>query len=505
MDKILGCLTGLAIGSALGAPLHGIKEGHIRQLTGLVTGFVDPVAVFPDRPARWGLRALYAGACQQALAIADVLAIYAAPDTAALADLYVRLAAARVPGARLGGHRMPGNGFRKAVEAMRESAGVKGYDFRLAGQPASGSAAAARIAPVGLYYAADPGALGRAAIEFSLLTHHDPRAVAAAVAVAHAAALLASDKDAGSGMRSGDDAAAALRVAEKLPGYVAEWEGVLYDEYADFFDAMRPLPGPEVYRGVSNALRNLPSLLRENNDALAAQTILEAANAARPAQPVANPHAPFAPAGAVMAIYRALSARSFPAGMLDAVNAGGDAESLGAIVGGLLGARFGFENIPDGLRGELLNLAQVEVRARGLQDREADWSALEDFVEMESDLSAREAGHVARALKDQEARLKKAKEKMDERKARQAAQRPPTPPGLHKQYSEEWMQGLGPTGLPPVEDLTRDPVQAKKDRALRGRKRIGWKDGRREVDRQKSKGAFGGDFSDEADGEPEEE
>ncbi|HBF33732.1 TPA: hypothetical protein DDW35_04140, partial [Candidatus Sumerlaeota bacterium] len=54
---------------------------------------------------------------------------------------------------------------------MREHSDEKNFDFRQCGQIASGSGAAARIAPVGLFYADDPETMARATIDFSLMTH----------------------------------------------------------------------------------------------------------------------------------------------------------------------------------------------------------------------------------------------------------------------------------------------------------------------------------------------
>ncbi|HBF34162.1 TPA: hypothetical protein DDW35_06325 [Candidatus Sumerlaeota bacterium] len=473
MSLTIASFLGLAIGSALGAPLYGFKEGHIRQLIGEeVTRYVDPVAAFPDKPGKWRKRALYAAAAQQALAIADTLAIYGTADVAALADLYVRLANAPLRDAPLGGHRMPGHFFRKAVQAMRENADAKNFDFRMCGQVASGSSAAARIAPVGLFFADDPEQMARATIDFALMTHRDPRAVAGALSVAYAVSRLIGNAE-------------PVKVADETYDFVSHWEDILHDEYFDFFSDREPLPGPAIFHGMSNALKSLPSLLREDNLTLASQTILEAANAAEPFQPVANPHGPFAPACVTMAIYRALSARSFLVGMLETVNAGSDTESVSAIVGALLGARFGLDAIPEEWRSELVNKEQVLVRARGLEDHEADWSMLEDYVQMETQLTQDEDDHVARAQKEQAARLEKVREKMDEKKSRQASQAAKKKNADSHILSfsatpQEWQKDLSPGTLPPLDDLTRDPVQAKKDRALRGRKRIAWKDDRRE-------------------------
>jgi hypothetical protein len=44
---------------------------------------------------------------------------------------------------------------------------------------------------------------------------------------------------------------------------------------------------------------------------------------------------------------------------------------------------------------------------------------------------------------------------------------------------QTWKE-VEPGTLPPIEAMLHDPVQAKKDRALRGRKRIAWKEDRRD-------------------------
>jgi len=53
MDQYTGCMLRLAIGEALGALVERFKEGYIRQLVGEITGFLNPVAAFPDRLGKW--------------------------------------------------------------------------------------------------------------------------------------------------------------------------------------------------------------------------------------------------------------------------------------------------------------------------------------------------------------------------------------------------------------------------------------------------------------------
>ena len=466
MDRYTGCMLGLAVGEALGGPVEGLKEGHIRQLVGEITGFLDAVAAFPDRPGKWRRKALYAAATQQALAIADTLAIHGAPDTAALADLYVRLADEGPADAPFGAHRAVDHVFRHAVQAMREA-----RDARSCGQPSAGNAPAARIAPAALYYADDPESLGTAVLDFSLMTHEDPRAIAGALGIARAVALLAA---------SDSGAAAALEIAQSLPGWVAEWESRLDKDRGGFLD---PNGGRDRLHQFSSALKALPSLIRESNDALAAQTILNAANACGLGEHVAQAHAEPAPASVVMSLYRALTAHSFPSGILAAVNAGGHAGAVGAMVGALLGARFGEGAIPEEWIAELLNADQIRLRARAMREHEVDWSAWEDYVEMEKRLTWEERDVTGQALAENRARIEKENQRRAERKARavKGASRQPAPQDLgFAPPPELWI-----TSAPPAQRDAQDPVEAKKDKALRGRKRIAWKDGRREKEKRR--------------------
>lgn len=64
-----------------------------------------------------------------------------------------------------------------------------------------------------------------------------------------------------------------------------------------------------------------------------------------------------------LAFWELLHADSFKAGVIDAVNRGGDTDTNGAIVGGLLGARFGYDGIPTGWRNTVQTALQDEESA----------------------------------------------------------------------------------------------------------------------------------------------
>ena len=465
MERFTGCLLGLAVGDALGTPLEGLKDGHIFQVYGEVTDYVDSVAGFPDRPAKWQLKGLYSSDTQQALAVADVLAIHGALELSALAELYQRLVdEGGAENRECGAHRGVNHFFRRALATVRE-ASAAGGDLRHCGQPTPDNGAVARAIPLGLFFADDEEALSRAVIDASLLTHSDPRAVAAPLAVARVVGWMVRGELEPS------------EIAQRLPRYVLEWETRLGDEYGEFLD---PSSGHDRLHHFSKALAPLASLLREDNPTLTAKTIINEANAFDPPSHIAQPHDTFAPASVVMALYRALSARSFHEALGATINAGGDADTVGAITGGILGLRFGEGAIPPAWLRGLVNAEQVRRRGIALFQREVDWAHWEDYVEMEKDLTRRQIEFEAHAMSEHRRQVEKREAKQAQRRAqgaKTAAAKPATADLGFAPPPEVWLGKVRDNRDAGGADL--DPIQAKKEKALRGRKRIGWKEDRR--------------------------
>ena len=73
VDRVRGCLLGMAIGDALGAPLEGLTAQQIKTHYGRIKNYVDGVQAWKKKPYRWRLRGLYSDDTQQALALCDVL------------------------------------------------------------------------------------------------------------------------------------------------------------------------------------------------------------------------------------------------------------------------------------------------------------------------------------------------------------------------------------------------------------------------------------------------
>ena len=178
VDRVRGCLLGLAVGDALGAPLEGLSSQQIKSHYGRVKNYVDGVQAWKRKPYRWRLRGLYTDDTQQALALCDILLEHGRVDQERLADLYLSLATPKGP--FLGAHRGIGRSFRQVLAALES-----GVPAHLAGQPGAGIGAAMRIAPVPLYFGDDPDALFDAVIAASLMTHRDIRSLSGAMAVSH--------------------------------------------------------------------------------------------------------------------------------------------------------------------------------------------------------------------------------------------------------------------------------------------------------------------------------
>src|ERR1700758_4417506 len=91
IERVRGCMLGLAVGDALGAPLEGLSAQQIRAHYGQVLDFVDGARAWKRKPYRWRLPGLYSDDTQQALALCDVLLEYERVDQERLADIYLAL------------------------------------------------------------------------------------------------------------------------------------------------------------------------------------------------------------------------------------------------------------------------------------------------------------------------------------------------------------------------------------------------------------------------------
>lgn len=366
IDRVRGCLLGLAIGDALGAPLEGLSAQQIRAHYGQVDDYVDGSRAWKKKPYRWRMPGLYTDDTQQALALCDVLLGCGRIDPSRLAELYLGLANPK--GSYVGAHRGVGRSFRQVLIDLE-----RGISPRETGQRSAGIGAAMRIAPVALYFGSDEReAILDAVMDASLMTHRDVRSLTGALAVVHAVRHLV-DGD-------GREPSLLFRIAAD----VARDEDLLIERYPEVASV------DQHRRSLSRVIAHTESLLdlpRER--ALAA--LVEEANR-HGADPVCKrPTMGFPPACIPTCLYLLMTTDGFEEAAVEVVNMGGDADSAGAILGALAGAHYGAESIPGRWLKGLQNRNGIDLRAVALDRRSTEGLDIPALVETEHVLSNREA------------------------------------------------------------------------------------------------------------------
>lgn len=364
-ERVRGCLLGLAIGDALGAPLEGLTAQQIRAHYGQVDDYVDGCRAWKKKPYRWRLPGLYTDDTQQALALCDVMLETGIIHAGKLAEIYLGLANPK--GSYSGAHRGVGRSFRQVLALLEE-----GKSPRETGQQSAGIGAAMRIAPVALYYRSDErDEILDAVLTASLMTHRDLRSLTGALAVAHAVRHLVE----------GDEREPSLLF--RIAGDVAHDEDRIIERCADVTSVHQHK------RSLSRAIAHTESLLELTREA-ALNALVEEANR-HGADPVCKrPTMGFPPACIPTCLYLLLATDSFEEALVDVVNMGGDADSAGAILGAIAGAYYGASAIPERWLKGLANRQGIETRAGALEARSSDGFSIPDLVPVEHALSSRE-------------------------------------------------------------------------------------------------------------------
>lgn len=225
-----------------------------------------------------------------------------------------------------------GNLTRQSLQAMAqgdvERAGL--HVWTDSGRNNAGNGSLMRTAPIGVFFGADAEARRAASLADSALTHADPRCQLACAAfnAAIAAAIQGADRvDTLVDVASSELDAAAAVLRSTTPELLAETEPAVAALQDDL--AAARMDDPELYSVTGLHL-------------LRAQGFVRVAFR--------------------LAFWELLHAPTAAAGLIDAVNRGGDADTNGAIVGALIGAYHGAEALPAAWRTAVLK-AMSEVPA----------------------------------------------------------------------------------------------------------------------------------------------
>lgn len=304
-DCVVGCVLGGAVGDALGAPFEGLWSRSLPDENTLLAGYAE----FEGYP-----RGQYTDDTQLTIATLQSIVRLGQIDPADIARSIAKLwRTAAVVG--------PGGACTYAADRF-----LAGEDWSSCGAPVgqAGNGTAMRTAALGLSFVRRPADLPAVVADVSRITHHDPRSIAGGVAVASAARRLAAEPEV--------DAAGLCRgVAEDVRG--------LHEPFAE-------------------AIAQLPERALEGRRA--ALEFVAWSGSERPEfdEVIITPFV----VPTVLAALWAVTTHpdSWPRAVAAVIGLGGDVDTLGAIVGGLMGARLGAAAIP-------AHLAEGVLHAGGLR------------------------------------------------------------------------------------------------------------------------------------------
>jgi len=181
-SRFVGSIVGFAVGDALGMPAQFLTRDQIRRY------YQKPISGFlkahPGHASDFLSQGSYTDDTQMMLATAECLVECKQMDPARQADALLSWYLNNSP------HRTP---MRANLRACKHLAAGRGWTK--SGVFSCGCGAAVRMTPIGLFFFRCPETLCRAALDDCVITHTEPHARAASVAVACLTARLVQATD----------------------------------------------------------------------------------------------------------------------------------------------------------------------------------------------------------------------------------------------------------------------------------------------------------------------
>jgi ADP-ribosylglycohydrolase len=307
-DRVLGCVLGGAVGDALGAPFEGLWAASIPNSADLLAGYAEYEG-FP--------RGQYTDDTQLTVATLKSIIRERCIDAADIARSIARLWRSQ---AVVG----PGGACTAAADKL-----LAGVPWSEAGADIgqAGNGTAMRTSALGLFFLPRPDELATQVAHVSRITHQDPRSVAGGVAIAAATFHLAIEPEMN---------------ANTLCNSVATYISPIHPEFASL-------------------VTELPAYLAKDQ-----HTTLEyiAWSGGREREFEDVIITPYVIPTVLAALWAVTSYQtSWGDAVSQVIGLGGDVDTLGAIVGGLMGARLGLRAIPEHLVQNVLDSQQLHALA----------------------------------------------------------------------------------------------------------------------------------------------
>lgn len=375
-DRCCGLIVGTAIGDALGAPVERLKPGHIKTLFNTLDDYIVAHNYLKRGLKSYRAKGFYTDDTQQMLTVCDTILDNNGLIPDKLAEKFIEMSKEDIPGG-FGVFRGTGRFFRNTMHEL-----INGIPWDIATGDTAGCMAAVRIPPVVMRYFDNPIQIMTKTIESSLVTHKDPIGISAALWQAYILReliLYSSEKP--------PDITDLLNKAEQFCG---KGERILASNYKHIITTSHT----EGIYAVSSFIQNFGEILQTNDDSLIDKHILGYANKYS-SKPIRKLTVPFSLAiiPLAMKIFFQITQHadaSFEKTIVTAINLGGDTDTLGALIGALAGAYYGFDAIPKKWKTGLVNIHQIKLRAEILS-KEKKKSGYQNLFEMEKKLTQFEA------------------------------------------------------------------------------------------------------------------
>lgn len=354
-DRVAGCLHGLLIGDALGCPVEGWSAEQIEAEYGRLDRMVES----PGR--NWRPRGLHSDDGQQALAVLEAICRNPEHPELPFVELIIELRdAAPQRAGRFGLHRGVGRNFRSTVRGLRSTPG-RPYAHA---KPSAGNGAAMRIAPVALWWRDNHPVRDRRVVQLSAVTHTDLRGITAALVLSTAIGnVLVSRPPHVLTSRFANEiieaeAKAAAQLGLKPDTRFSDVLGALIDERRRVHKLERLL------EGIAARAQTMAGALHE-----------------------VGPTSAFAPCSVLTALAIVDTCPDFESAVTTAINLGDDTDTVGAMVGALAGAKYGFPAIPRAWLDELRATGALVERIEQIIDGELG-VCKPDFIGLEKQWDA---------------------------------------------------------------------------------------------------------------------
>ncbi|MCD6118352.1 ADP-ribosylglycohydrolase family protein [bacterium] len=320
-DRFRGCLVGLAVGDALGQPIEGMRAEKIRHIHGIVSDYLPGAGSFEAGEGT--------DDTHQMLAVAESYVESGRMNVGDIAGRFVKWFSE--DGRGIG--RTTNEVLSRLDEGMPLDQAALEVCKRL-GDNAAGNGSLMRCAPTGLLRFREPEALDAESAAISAITHADQRCIDACILLNRAIAYLINVEESADAEPDGSKKTRESAIA-----------GGAIDDIARAKDARGSTETRPAAPILPVLLSISQSLHPKVHTAIAALTTFKPHNVRTGGYVIETLQA---------GLWAVIHARNFEEGQIALMTLGGDTDTVGAVGGALLGAKFGIEGIPkrwlDGLK-----------------------------------------------------------------------------------------------------------------------------------------------------------